>query len=780
MALFALPKPTPVNTQEIALKVKNSKKKSVATPRQTGNTLLDRINLIRAKVQQELSQYENDYLLVRTEEQLIEYIDTCCKNGVVALDTETSSLDFLSCEIAGVSLYTPGAKACYIPLNHKSYSDGLRVANQISMEVAKSQLDRLRGTKQIMHNGKFDINVCLFGLGIDYSEDLFWDTMVGAKLLDERDPAGLKPQYAMRVKKTKGEGINDYSSLFEGIRFDLIPINIGWIYAAHDALMTYELYLAQLEEFDKKGNENLKQLALEIEMPLVTVVADMQRTGVALDEKTCEQLSEKYNGMLKEAKANFDKICEAYLPSIAKYNKKNPNNQFKLPVNPNSTKQLPIFMFDVLEIEHPDGKDKRGTGKEVLEKIDHPIVHGILEMRTLEKLLGTYIDKLPKVINSKTGRIHTSYNQNGADTGRMSSSDPNLQNIPSKNEEIRTMFTAGTVPYKNAMVPGVFLCADYSQQEPKVTAQLTQDKNMIQAYLEGLDLYAVIASKAIYHMAYEECLEKRPDGTYNAEGKKRRSKAKVVQLASTYGQQAYSLAADLGVSVKEAKQIQKDFNDQFPGIERTRQRIFDFAFKNGYVETMWGRRRQLPDMMLEPYEFYWLDGGSSQTDLLDFGSTSTVSEVPDHICLEYMEALDKCWGYKQKQKVMEQAKSDNIRIVDNTRKIADAERQSINTPIQGTSADMVKLCMVNLASRSRWKLNNEKLQKLQEEFTALGGKLVMQVHDELICQVPEETRTRCAEILSEIMIISPLEKISIPMVVDIDCCRVWNGEKIKC
>ena len=127
---------------------------------------------------------------------------------------------------------------------------------------------------------------------------------------------------------------------------------------------------------------------------------------------------------------------------------------------------------------------------------------------------------------------------------------------------------------------------------------------------------------------------------------------------------------------------------------------------------------------------------------------------------------------------MEQAKGDNIRIVDNTRKIADAERQSINTPIQGTSADMVKLCMVNLASRSRWKLNNEKLQKLQEEFTALGGKLVMQVHDELICQVPEETRTRCAEILSEIMIISPLEKISIPMVVDISMVRVWNGPEV--
>ena len=757
MALFDIPRPAGVDTASVAQKVKNSKRKVATTTRKTGNTILDRINLIRAKVQEELGKYGDKYIVIRTEEELTTYIDACVANGIVALDTETTSLDTILSEVAGVSLFTPGQKACYIPLNHKSYVDNLRIENQIDISVAKAQLERLINVKQIMHNGKFDINVCVWQLDIDYSTALFWDTMIASKIFNETEPAGLKVQHAMKVQKA--EKINDYSSLFEGITFDMIPISIGYLYAARDAEMTYELYQYQLEQYLKPENKNLYELLTVIENPLVKVIAKMQRVGIAVNLETFNQLSIKYNKVLEEVQKNFDYLCnEVYAPSIAKYNKKTIKKHLISPINPGSPDQVATLLFDALEITHPDkrNKDNRGTGADVLKEIDHPVAQAVLEYRTVQKLLSTYIDKMPKMVNPKTGKIHASFNQTGTETGRLSSNDPNLQNIPSKNEEIRTGFVAD----KDC----VFTWSDYSQQEPKVTAHLAQDKTMIQNYMEGKDGYAVIASK-VFHVDYFECLEHRQDGTYNAEGKKRRGKAKVIQLAGTYGQQAYTLAKDLGIPVKDAKQIQDDFFNAFPGIKKLTEKLFQFAFENGYIETVWGRRRHLPDMMLEPYEFSWIDGVSTDTDLLDFASESVVGEVPNDLCLYYMEAMDKCYGFKQKAKVLEHARKDNIKIVDNTRKIADAERQTINTPIQGTSADMVKLAMVNLYN--------------DEEFNKLGGIIVLQVHDELCCMWPKDVWQQGVKVVERVMVDSPTTKIAIPLTVDTVACTVWNGEELE-
>ena len=265
-------------------------------------------------------------------------------------------------------------------------------------------------------------------------------------------------------------------------------------------------------------------------------------------------------------------------------------------------------------------------------------------------------------------------------------------------------------------------------------------------------------------MSPDECREFRTDGTVNKEGKERRGKAKIIQLAMTYGQEAYSLSQSLGCTIKEAKQIQDNFFARFPGIKEFTNKTYEFAYHNGYVETVWGRRRHLPDMQLEPYEFSWIDGVGNNFDLLDFENESEVQEVPQDIQDEYSDALDKCFKWQDKAKIIESAKQENIKIVDNTLKIGEAERQAINTPIQGTASDMIKLSMVNLAHN--------------EEFRKLGGKIVLQIHDELGIEGPEKNAKKLCEVFQKVMETSPQAKIKLPWRCDMVVCKCWNGEPI--
>ncbi len=754
MGLLNIKAPVGVNTSAVATKVQNSKKK-VVTRRSTGSTIGDKIQLIRSKVEQELGDLKDNFILIQTEQELSNYIDKCIENNIFSFDTETSGLDFLTCDLVGFSLYTPGMKACYIPVSHRSYVDNIIKDNQISLDIINKQLKRLQSIPSIMHNAKFDINVIYCRFGWEFN-NLLWDSMVASKILNELEEAGLKYQYCKHI--SKDNKVNDYSALFEGMNFAYIPINIGYLYAAKDAQITYDLYKWQLQEYNKPENEKLKELLEKIEIPLVSVVAEMQRTGVYFDLEKSKELSKKYHKMLEEAEQEVDNVCNMYRKEIAEYNRKNPKTNFKLPLNPNSPPQVAKLLYDVLGVTSPDKHNPRATGKEVLMQIKEPICEAILKYKSIDKLLSTYIDKLPECISPVTGKIHASFNQNGTETGRFSSSDPNLQNIPSHNDEIRTMFTAS---------PGnVFIFADYSQQEPKATAWLSQDKNMLEIYGTDpkADLYPEVAATA-FHVPVDECREFRPDGTVNKEGKERRGKAKIIQLAMTYGQEAYSLAQSLGCSVKEAKQIQDNFFARFPGIKEFTQKVFQFAYETGYVETVWGRRRHLPDMQLEPYEFYWNDGVGNNFDLLDFDTESQIQEVPQNIQDEYAEALDKCFKWQDKVKILEQAKKENIRIVDNTLKIADAERQAINTPIQGTASDMIKLSMVNLAHN--------------EEFRKLGGKIVLQIHDELGIEGPQENAKELCRVFQKVMETSPQDKIKLPWRCDMVVCKCWNGEVIN-
>ena len=753
MGLLNIKAPVGVNTSAVASKVQNSKRK-VSTRKSTGNTILDRVNLIRSKVQLELGHLKDKFLLIQTEEELSKYIDKCIENNIYAFDTETSGLDTVTCDLIGLSLYTPGQKACYVPIGHKSYVDNMLKDNQVSLECVNKQLNRLKSIPSIMHNGKFDINVIYWQFNWLF-ENLVWDSMVASKILDEREPAGLKYQYCKNI--AKDGKVNDYSELFNSVNFAYVPINIAYLYAAKDAEITFQLYEYQLEQYKQPGNEKLLELLQTIEIPLVPVIAEMQREGVSFDMQKAQELSKKYTQQLEECQDKLDDVCALYSKEIAEWNRRNPKDCFRLPLNPNSSKQVAQLLYDVLGITSPDKHSERGTGSEILKQIDEPVCIAILKYREINKLLTTYIEKMPNMVNPKTGKIHASFNQNGADTGRLSSSDPNLQNIPSHNGEIRNMFIAGK--------GNVFIFADYSQQEPKSTAWLSQDENMLEIYQDpNADLYPEVASTA-FHVPASECVEFREDGTVNKEGKERRSKAKVIQLAMTYGQATYSLAQSLGCKIKEAQGIQDRFFARFPRIKEFTENTYQFAYENGYVETVWGRRRHLPDMQLEPYEFSWLDGVGNNFDLLDFDNESEVQEVPYDLQEEYMDALDKCFKWQDKQKIFEQAKRDNLKIVDNTLKIADAERQAINTPIQGTSADMVKLSMVNLA-------NNK-------EFRKLGGRIVLQIHDEIGIEGPEENAKELCRVFKQVMETSPQVKIKLPWRCDMVVCKEWNGEVIN-
>lgn len=759
MGLLNIKAPVGINTSQVASKIKNSKRK-VATRRSTGTTIGDRIQLIRSKVEIELGDLKDEFLLIRTEEELKNYVDKCIQNNIFAYDTETTSLEYITCELVGFSLYTPGMKACYVPVSHRSFVDNLLKENQLSLDAVDRQLKRLQNIPSIMHNAKFDINVTYFRFNWLFN-NLIWDTMVASKIYNELEEAGLKYQYCNKI--AKDGKVNDYSALFEGVNFAYIPINIAYLYAAKDAQITYELYEYQKALYDLPENEKLKNVLQEIEIPLVPVVADMQRTGIAIDSNFANQLSVKYHKMLEEAENELYDVCRMYTKEISEWNKYNPSNQFKLPLNPNSPKQVSMFLYNILKLDNGDKRNAKKTGKEQLNAIeDCPVTKAILKYKEISKLLTTYIDKMPKEVNSVTGKIHASFNQNGTDTGRFSSSDPNLQNIPSHNDEIRQMFIAGVEDGEEQ----ILIFADYSQQEPKATAWLSQDKNMLEIYATdpNADLYPEVASTA-FGLPADECREFRPDGTVNKLGKERRSQAKIIQLAMTYGQEAYSLAQSLGKKVKEAQEIQDKFFARFPGIREFTNKTYEFAYHNGYVETVWGRRRHLPAMQLEPYEFYWKDGVGNNFDLLDFESETQVQEVPLSIQQEYEELLDKCYKYQDKIKIIQQASEENIKIVDNTLKIADAERQAINTPIQGTASDMIKLSMVNL-----W--NNE-------EFRKLGGKIVLQIHDELGIRGPKKNVKELARIFKQVMETSPQTKIKLPWKCDMVACERWYGEEIK-
>lgn len=720
-----------------------------------GKNLAAQIKSIVAIANQKLAIHENDYEIITEEDHLYEYMKEMKNVGEGALDTETTGLNPLLVDLVGGCIYTPGQKAAYIPINHKSYITGERVKGQLNEDtVAKIMKEFYKDIRWIFHNAKYDIRVCRKTLGIDFPP--YWDTMLAGSCIDEEESHRLKDLHLKYCDSKDTESLT-FDALFSGITFDNIPIKTAYLYAAGDPLKTYELYEFQKTLLNRRVLAGPYNVFKNIEMPLISVVADMEDRGVCLDFDVCKNLHEKYHKIREERKKQADEAIAMYASEIEEYKLKHPNHKLSDPISLSSPVQMAILFYDILGLESPDKKAPRGTGEEVLKHFakgkEKDLCEAILGMRNVEKLLGTYIDKMPEIALDD-GRVHTSYNQYGAKTGRFSSSDPNLQNIPSHNKEIRQMF--------KAQDGYCLIGSDFSQQEPMVTAHLSDDKKMQEAFINGKDIYSTIASLA-FHKSYEDCREFRQDGTVSADGKERRSQAKSIVLGILYGRQIPSIAEQLGVSTKEAQKIYDKVIKSFPALGQFIEDSQGMARKEGYVTTAWGRRRHLKDMQLDRYEFSY-SGRVTNFDPLAFGSDVS-TEVPKKIKDQYIAKLEKAFGWKRKNDIIRGAEAQGIKIKDNSFFIERAERQCVNARVQGSAADITKLAMIAI--------NND------ERMKELDFHLLIQVHDEVIGECPIENAKEAGERLSYLMRTAPSNLIKLPFKCDVDFTKNWYGEEME-
>lgn len=724
--------------------------------------------------------------LLDNENKIREYIDCAITNGIIAVDTETNGLDRIDGKIAGVCLYTPGQKGVYIPVRHESFMTGIELKTNISPEFMHEQFERMNKSniKYVLHNAKFDMHILWWMLGIKIIP--YWDTQIGSQLLNENEPHKLKVLYKKYVDNAdENSKVASFNSLFKGIEFNKVPPDVAYMYASFDPIMTYELYQFQYNFIDingkyckEKGLERVAEVFRNIEMPLIQVVFEMECTGVKIDTELADKLKAQYTKHKDAAEEKFNLEIEKLNDKFDKLMIKNPaayNKLFKdgiRKVSISSPTQLAILFYDVLEFESPDKKSPRGTGEAILKSFNHPLVDSILEYRSMSKLLSTYIEAIPQHIAKRDNRLHANFNQYGAKTGRFSSSDPNLQNIPSQKtklsdgtvidagHDIRQMFIAG----EGQVIVG----GDFSQQEPRCLAHMSDDPHMLQAYLEGKDLYATIASK-IYKMPYDECKEFRADGTVNPDGKARRTSVKPVLLGLMYGRGVPSIAEQMKISTQEAQKIIDDFYAEFPKVKEFVDFAQTFARDYGFVETAWGRKRRLSDMQLPPIEIKpCIKSYSDNFDPFAFDATESIPQddyVPDEVYRKYYTLLNRARGRQQQQKVKELAEQEGYTIKDNRGFIEDAKRQCVNSIIQGSAADMTKLTMIKI-------FNDEELNKL-------GYKLIIPVHDEVLGICPRENAKAVRDRLEYIMVHIVDGKFKIPMKCDIEVTERWYGEGIE-
>ena len=591
----------------------------------------------------------HEYHLTNDEDKINKLINLLNNNDIFAFDTETTGLNIYSSSLVGMSFSVKAHEAYYIPL-------------PADKEQCKSLLNKFlpifsNKEKTIVgHNIKFDLSI-LARYDIEIKNNL-WDTMIAHYLIEPEQNHGmdyLSDVYLdytpIAIEELIGKGRSQISMRD-------VPIEKVKEYAAEDADITIQFY----NKFKPLIIENqLEKLFYEIEMPLVKVLAKMEANGVKIDIEGLQQIS---NEQAKEIREIENSIYEIAGTSF----------------NIGSPKQLGEVLFEKLNIKAPAKKTKTGqypTGEDILQKIvnENPIVQNILDYRSLTKLKSTYVDSLPSLVNLNDGLIHTSYNQAITATGRLSSNNPNLQNIPvrtDKGKEIRKAFVPRDENH-------ILLAADYSQIELRIIAHLSGDTVMQDAFRSGKDIHTDTASR-VYNIAIEDVT------------KEMRRNAKAVNFGIIYGMSAFGLAERLGISRSEASEIIKNYFKEYIGIQEYIDKQVDFAKQHGYVETMLGRRRYLKD----------INAGNS--------------------------------------------------VVRNF-----AERNAINAPIQGTSADMIKIAMANI--HKEMTDNNMK------------SKMILQVHDELVFDVYKEELDFLSNIVKDKMINAlPL---NVPIEVNLNTGTNW-------
>ncbi|MEW6085683.1 MAG: DNA polymerase I [Chloroflexota bacterium] len=573
--------------------------------------------------------------IIDTEEKLDDLVKALNKAKVISFDTETTSTEEMRAEIVGISLAIQEGEGYYIPVGHNA-GNNLPLKKVIAALAGPMTNPNIG---KIAHNAKYDY-IVLARHGLTVSP-LTFDTMLAEFIVDPSSRnLGLKNLAFVKL----GEEMTHIEELIgkgkKQISMADVAVESVAPYAVADAETT--LRLAPLEEKELKRVNGEKLLA-EIDLPLTPVLAEMEMTGISLDLPFFAELD-------KELTKRLAQIEKKVYDAVGK------------PFNINSTQQLSDVLFKTLGLEPPDRGNKTASGHYstaagVLDELSgkHPVVDWVLEHRELSKIKSTYVDALPAAINPKTNRVHTSYSQIGAVTGRLSSNNPNLQNIPIRTEtgrRVRNGFIAGKGNW--------LLSVDYSQIELRIVAHMAQDEGMLAAFRAEEDIHATTAA-AIYNVALD------------AVTKDMRRHAKAINFGLIYGMSAFGLTRSTDLTLAEAENFVKAYFAKFPGVKKYLDGIRKQAAQQGYVETLLGRRRYFPALQ---------------------GKTNP-----------QMKARE--------------------------------EREAINAPIQGTAADIMKIAMLNIPPA---------LKKAK-----LNGKMLLQVHDELVLECPKDELEKTAGIVKETM-----------------------------
>lgn len=598
------------------------------------------------------------YETVATKERLADWIKRICKAGYVAIDTETDRLDAQQANLAGISLSLEPGSGCYIPVGHSGEG---QLDLIFVLEELKPILRNPCITK-ILHNAKYDMAVFnRYGLFVFPVEDtmLMSYSLYGGKHRHNMDD--LAKLYlghtTTKISELIGSGANQ-------ITFNQVPIEPATHYAAEDSDVTLGLF----DKLDVALQDDAKSnwIYENVEKPIVLPIFDMERTGILIDVPLLNSLTVEYEARMTAL------LSEAYEVAGVEF-------------NPASPQQVgAVFKSLGIDTNEETETGQMATGAKILEAMEESpniskqgqkLIKLILEWRKYAKLVGTYTSALPEEINPSTGRVHTSYGLASTTTGRLASSDPNIQNIPVRTTEGRKLREAFIAPEGHKLIS-----ADYSQIELRLVAFAANDTNMLAAFAAGRDIHRTMAAK-MKRKAFEEVTDSE------------RRDAKAVNFGIIYGTSAYGLARNQGISVDEAESVIEKYFDEFPGILNYMTNAKAFARKFGFVRTFFGRRIWTPEILSK-----------------------------------------------------------------NKAKAGHAERAAINAPIQGTAADVIKIAM----AKTHGLLHGTKT------------KLLLQVHDELIFEVPDDEVSQIMPAIVSAMA-SVGDQVGVPLLVEAKTGQNWEA-----
>lgn len=650
-------KPKPQDTERLAaLYEELNMKASLQELRQQNETGTIAIHTNGAQAMHHFQQCEAaHYQPIFTVTQLEEWLDKLNKAPLVAIDTETTSLNPMQAKLVGISFCIESQHAVYLPLKHDYLDAPQQLELKLVLQKLKPWLENPDKPK-LGQNLKYDKHVfanhglCMNGI--------VHDTLLQSYVLESHMPHSMDSlaQRHLNVKTISYDEVTGKGA--RRLAFAQVPIEDATNYAAEDADVTYRLH--QLLYPQIQADSRQIHIYRNIEMPAMEVLFEMERHGVLLDRQLLQIQSQELNEKLYDLEQKAFTLAEQ-------------------PFNLNSPKQIQEILFDQLKLPviKKTPKGAPSTNEDVLQKLalDYPLPKILLDYRTLAKLKSTYTDKLPQMINTDTGRIHTNYAQAVAVTGRLASSDPNLQNIPVRTTEGRRIREAFVAPSGYQIVS-----ADYSQIELRIMAHISQDEGLLRAFAAGEDIHSATASE-IFALPRDEVDQEK------------RRYAKVINFGLIYGMSEFGLATQLGIERNAARAYMDRYFARYPGVAEYMQRTRETAKTSGYVETVLGRRLWLSD----------------------------------------------------------------INNTNNNRRQA-AERAAINAPMQGTAADIIKLAMIAV---HQW-LKRGKYQT----------KLIMQVHDELVLEVPEHEIEMIRAELPQYM--SNVINLDVPLLVEVGIGDNWE------